>query len=122
MNNYVVAILIGVLMLAVITSGVEIADIDQSAETFIIKNNGIKTILMDGWKLVSIKGDGCFTFLEGFKLKPGEKIKITSSKNIEQPKLYTIKLPQINFWGSGSGARLYNAEHELVSEFYNKEN
>jgi hypothetical protein len=122
MNNYVVAIFIGVLMLAVMTSGVEIVDVDRNDETFIIRNNGLKPIVMDGWKLISIKENNSFTFLEGFKLKPGENIKITSGKYIEQPGLYTIKLPQINFWGEGSGARLYNAEDELISKFYIKEN
>jgi len=121
MNNYVVAIFIGVLMLAVMTSGVEIVDVDRNDETFIIRNNGLKPVVMDGWKLVSIKGDGCFTFLEGFKLKPGEKIKITSGKNTEK-KWMTISLPQINFWGEGNGAKLYNTENKLVSEFYIQEN
>lgn len=99
------------------TGDAKIISKDLGKEIVGIKNNGKSSINMSGWYLISVEGNQRFDFPDGYVLKPGATVYITSGKNAKnQPPTY-LKWTTANIWNnSGDMARLYNSQGVKVSE------
>ncbi|HZG70379.1 MAG TPA: S-layer homology domain-containing protein [Chondromyces sp.] len=100
-----------------VTGDARIVSKNLSTEVVAIKNNGNTSIDMSGWYLVSVEGNQRFDFPDGYILKAGATVYITSGPNAKhQPPAY-LKWTTANIWNnSGDMARLYNGNGVKVSE------
>lgn len=94
-----------------------ITNVDEAKEIVTMKNNGASNVNMTGWRLVSVEGNQTYDFPNGFVLKAGATVTVTSGPNaIHNPPSY-LKWTNGNIWNnSGDPAELYNAKGEKVSE------
>ncbi|CAM3889122.1 S-layer homology domain-containing protein [Aeromicrobium ponti] len=94
-----------------------ILNVDLDKEIVTIKNNDSIDIDMTGWKLVSVEGNQTYDFPEGYVLKSGATVYVTSGNNAQdQPPTY-LKWTGAYIWNNdGDAAELYNAEGVKVSE------
>lgn len=96
---------------------VSLVDVDLDNEIVTIKNNDTINVPMTGWKLVSVEGNQTYQFPDGYTLKAGATVYVTSGANAkDQPPTY-LKWTGAYIWNnSGDAAELYNAEGVKVSE------
>jgi hypothetical protein len=96
---------------------VSLVDVDLDNEIVTIKNNNTIDVPMTGWKLVSVEGNQTYQFPDGYTLKAGATVYVTSGANAkDQPPAY-LKWTGAYIWNnSGDAAELYNAEGVKVSE------
>ncbi|MFK2827208.1 S-layer homology domain-containing protein [Bacillus sp. B190/17] len=99
------------------TGDARIVSKDLAGEKVGIKNFGKANINMTGWQLVSVEGNQKYTFPDGYVLKPGATVYITSGQSAKhQPPTY-LKWTTANIWNnSGDMARLFNSNGVKVSE------
>jgi competence protein ComEC len=97
------------------TGNLKITALDFGKEIAFIKNMDTKDITMTDWKLVSVNGNQTFHFPDGFVLKAGQTVLITSGPNAAE------KLPSKLFWtekniwnNSGDSAKLYDPFGKLI--------
>jgi competence protein ComEC len=97
------------------TGNLKITALDLGKEIAFIKNMGTNDVTMTGWKLVSVNGNQTFNFPDGFVLKAGQTVLITSGPNAAE------KLPSKLFWtekniwnNSGDSAKLYDPFGKLI--------
>ncbi|WP_373484145.1 lamin tail domain-containing protein [Acetobacterium sp.] len=62
------------------SSGVTISELDKKAEYIVIKNAGTSAVDLNGWKIVSVRGNQTFTF-PAFSLAAGATVKSGDSAN-----------------------------------------
>jgi beta-lactamase superfamily II metal-dependent hydrolase len=98
-------------------ANVSLVDVDLDNEIVTIKNNNTIDVPMTGWKLVSVEGNQTYQFPDGYTLKAGATVYVTSGANAkDQPPAY-LKWTGAYIWNnSGDAAELYNAEGVKVSE------
>lgn len=100
-----------------VTNGVKITGVDLAGEMAIIKNQGTSDVNMTGWKLVSVEGNQTFNFPNGYVLKAGTTVTITSGSNAKESLPTYLKWTTANIWNnSGDAVELYNASGVKVSE------
>ncbi|RCW50011.1 thermonuclease family protein [Paenibacillus prosopidis] len=90
-------------------------EVDKSAELVTIKNTSNEPVTLDGWKLVSVRGNQTYPF-DPFVLNPQQKIVISSAD--EPPSDSSVlEWGEQNIWNNKESdpAELYNAYNELVS-------
>lgn len=96
---------------------VKITNVDLDKEIVTIKNEDTKDITMTGWKLVSVEGNQSFDFPEGFVLKAGATVYVTSGQSAKDQAPTYLKWTGAYIWNnSGDAAELYNAAGDKVSE------
>lgn len=84
-------------------------------EIVAIKNNGMESVNLMDWQLVSVEGNQIFNF-PNITLQPGDTIYITSGPEAKDGNGY-IQWTRRQIWlNSGDEARLINPEGEIVSE------
>ncbi|WP_404356511.1 S-layer homology domain-containing protein [Cytobacillus firmus] len=96
---------------------ISLVDVDLDNEIVTIKNNENIDVPMTGWKLVSVEGNQTYQFPDGYTLKAGATVYVTSGASAkDQPPTY-LKWTGAYIWNnSGDAAELYNAEGVKVSE------
>lgn len=90
-------------------------EVDKSAELVTILNTSNEPVVLDGWKLVSVRGNQTYPF-EPYVLNPQQKIVISSAE--EPPSDSSVlEWGEQNIWNNRESdpAELYNAYNELVS-------
>lgn len=90
-------------------------EVDKSAELVTIKNTSNEPVTLDGWKLVSVRGNQTYPF-DPYVLNPQQKIVISSAD--EPPSDSSVlEWGEQNIWNNRESdpAELYNAYNELVS-------
>jgi competence protein ComEC len=97
------------------TGNLKITALDFEKEIAFIKNMGTNDVKMTGWKLVSVNGNQTFNFPDGFVLKAGQTVLITSGPNavekLPSKLLWTVK----NIWNnSGDSAKLYDPFGKVI--------
>lgn len=98
--------------------------VDKAAESVIITNTTFEAINMDGWKLVSVRGNQTYTF-EPFELPGQGKLLILSGTNepddIDADAL-RLEWEVDNVWNNmeTDPAELYNENNELVALWEDK--
>jgi len=98
------------------TVSVEIISKDLEKEEVVIENNGNADVNMSGWKLISVAGNQTFTFPNGFILKKGQTVTITSGKNAYSNPPSVLKWTTANIWNnSGDAAKLIDSTGRVVS-------
>jgi hypothetical protein len=95
---------------------IEIVKLDKKLEYIILKNISDKSVNLDGWKILSVRGEQSFIF-EDFTLASGETVKVGDFARNEG----------IDFhWLDGRGtwnntksdpAELYNSNNQLVDRY-----
>ncbi|WP_061808952.1 S-layer homology domain-containing protein [Rossellomorea vietnamensis] len=97
-------------------ANVMISSVDVDAEVVTIKNNGKEDVDMTGWKLVSEEGNQSFDFPNGFVLKAGRTVHVTSGKYAaHNPPVY-LKWTGSYIWNNeGDSSVIYNAKGVKVS-------
>lgn len=95
-------------------------EVDKSAELVTIKNTSNEPVTLDGWKLVSVRGNQTYPF-DPYVLNPQQKIVISSA---DEPPFDSSVLEwgEQNIWNNKESdpAELYNAYNELVSVWEDK--
>lgn len=96
---------------------ISLVDVDLDNEIVTIKNNDTVDVSMTGWKLVSVEGNQTYQFPDGYTLKAGATVYVTSGASAkDQPPTY-LKWTGAYIWNnSGDAAELFNAEGVKVSE------
>lgn len=90
---------------------------DLAAETVGIKNTSNSNISMTGWYLISVEGNQRYDFPDGYILKGGATVYITSGSKAKTQSPTYLKWTTTNIWNnSGDIARLYNSDGVKVSE------
>ena len=98
------------------TVSVSIISKDLEGEKVIIKNNGNTDVDMSDWKLISVVGNQIFTFPDGFILKKGQTVTITSGKNAYSNPPSVLKWTNANIWNNkGDPAKLVDSEGRVIS-------
>jgi len=89
---------------------------DLKEEKVVIKNNDTVDIDMSGWELVSVKGDQIFKFPDGFVLKKGQTVTITSGSKAYEDSPKVLKWTIGNIWNNdGDPAELRDNKGRVVS-------
>ena len=95
---------------------VSIISKDLVGEKVVIKNNDTVDIDMSGWELVSVKGNQIFKFPDGFILKKGQTVTITSGPEAYDDPPKVLKWPTGNVWNNGGDpAELRDNKGRVVS-------
>ncbi|CAM3951363.1 thermonuclease family protein [Paenibacillus alkaliterrae] len=96
-------------------SGIVI-EVDKRAELVTITNTTNESITMDGWKLVSVRGNQTYPF-GPYELAPKQKVLISSAEESEAPVTNALEWGASNIWNNSESdpAELYNANNELVA-------
>lgn len=98
------------------TKELAISKLDKKAEYIVITNNGKDSVYLNGWKIVSVRGNQSFTF-EKFTLKPNSSVKVGDSKNNTDVDLHWLKGGGIWSNSKSDPAELYNAKGQLVDRY-----
>lgn len=97
-------------------NSIVITNIDLSKEICTIKNNSQKAVDMSCWKLVSEKGKQTYNFPDGFILKAGSTINITSGKKAKENGVNYLKWSGGYIWNNdGDPGKLYDNNGNLIS-------
>ena len=94
----------------------EITKVDKVNETVTIKNNSNKTIDLSDWYLLSYAGNQKYNFPEGYILKQGAEVNITSGKNAYEDGTTNLKWTTKNIWSNSKRdpAYLYNKDKNMI--------
>ncbi|HHW46946.1 MAG TPA: lamin tail domain-containing protein, partial [Clostridiales bacterium] len=85
-------------------------------ERVVIKNNDTVDIDMSGWELVSVKGNQIFKFPDGFILKKGQTVTITSGSKAYEDSPKVLKWTTSTIWNNdGDPAQLRDNKGRVVS-------
>lgn len=94
---------------------VEIISKDVHEEIVVIQNSSDQAVNLEGWELISVKGNQVFNFPD-INIAPGKKLSITSGPNAKIGAA-TLEWSKRQIWlNSGDAAQLVNAKGEVVSE------
>lgn len=95
--------------------GIELT-VDKRAERVTIKNTSYDKINMDGWKLVSVRGNQTYTF-DSVQLPARGTLRIYSSDQNAKPSQSVLVWEVDNVWNNHEPdpAELYNDKNELVA-------
>lgn len=97
------------------TGNLSITTLNLEKETVSIKNKGPNDVTMTGWKLVSANGNQTFDFPEGYILKTGQMVTITSGPNAIEKRPSHLLWSKGYIWNNTSDtAKLYNPFGKLV--------
>jgi len=89
---------------------------DLKGERVVIKNNDTVDIDMSGWELVSVKGNQIFKFPDGFILKKGQTVTITSGSKAYEDSPKVLKWTTSTIWNNdGDPAQLRDNKGRVVS-------
>lgn len=98
------------------TGNLKITALDLGKEKVSIKNFGTNDVSMTGWKIVSVNGNQTYTFPQGYVLKSGQIVTVTSGTNAIE------KRPSVLFWTKGyiwnnssDSAKLYDPFGKLLN-------
>ncbi|WP_051250895.1 thermonuclease family protein [Paenibacillus harenae] len=91
-------------------------EVDKQTELVTITNTTEKPIVMDGWKLVSVRGNQTYPFGR-YVLAPQKKVIITSADEPKGQDTGVLLWGATNIWNNKESdpAELYNTSNELVS-------
>ncbi|MFD5853622.1 lamin tail domain-containing protein [Cytobacillus pseudoceanisediminis] len=96
---------------------IKIKSVDLSKEVIAVKNEGYKDVTLTGWKIVSVEGNQTYYFPEGFVLKTGSTVFVTSGPGAKDQAPSYLKWTNANMLNNaGDVTRLYNPKGEKVSE------
>lgn len=90
-------------------------EVDKAGETVTITNSSVQDIDLDGWKLISVRGNQTYTF-EPYTLSPQGTVIVASGEDAVASD--TVLLWQVNnVWNNyePDPAELYNDNNELVA-------
>ncbi|MHA6484611.1 thermonuclease family protein [Paenibacillus sp. strain BS8-2] len=96
--------------------GVEI-EIDKRAELVTISNTTNNSINLDGWKLVSVRGNQTYTF-DSVQLPANGTLQVSSSDRTSKPNSNVVLIWEVdNVWNNNEPdpGELYNENNELVA-------
>jgi endonuclease YncB( thermonuclease family) len=96
--------------------GIELT-VDKRAELVTIKNSTYDSINLDGWKLISVRGNQTYTF-DSVQLPPRGEILISSSEKNAGPDSESMLIWEVdNVWNNyePDPGELYNENNELVA-------
>jgi competence protein ComEC len=97
------------------TGNLRITGLDLKNEIVFIKNMGTSDVTMTDWKLVSVNGNQTFEFPDGFVLKTGQTVLITSGSNAYEKRPSRLLWTEGNIWNnSGDSAKLYDPFGKLI--------
>ncbi|WP_394141280.1 S-layer homology domain-containing protein [Cytobacillus oceanisediminis] len=95
----------------------KLVSVDLDKEIAAIKNSGTTAVDMTGWKLVSVEGNQTYYFPNGYQLKAGATVYVTSGRNAKEQLPTYLKWTGAYIWNNeGDAARLYNSKGVKVSE------
>lgn len=92
-------------------------EVDKRAELVTITNTTYEPIDLDGWKLVSVRGNQTYTF-EPFELPGQGKLLLSSGADVINEEKASILIWEVdNVWNNQESdpAELYNENNELVA-------
>jgi competence protein ComEC len=99
-----------------VNRSIVISSINLAGEAVTITNKSAQNTDMTGWKLVSVKGNQTFTFPNGYILKAGASVKITSGPNATGNGGSILEWTTANVWNNdGDPGKLYDARGNLNS-------
>lgn len=85
-------------------------------EVVTVKNSGTVNVDMTNWTLVSVEGNQTYTFPNGFVLKAGSSVNITSGPNAVDNPPSSLKWTGAYIWNNdGDAAELYDQNGDLVN-------
>ena len=97
---------------------ITIVALDYGAEIVTIRNDDSKNVNMTGWKLVSVKGNQVFNFPDGYILKTGSTVLITSgAKAMEADGVLKWTVSNVHNNDEDDPAELYDMNGNKVSSF-----
>lgn len=93
-----------------------IVEVNKQNELVTISNTTNEAIVMDGWKLVSVKGNQTYPFTK-YELPPGEKVIVSSADQTAAERPGFLPWGATNIWNNSEPdpAELYNSYNELVA-------
>lgn len=96
---------------------IDLVTVNRETEVVTIKNIGSANTDMTGWKVVSVEGNQTYEFPNGYILKAGATVYVTSGRDAkDQPPTY-LKWSSAYIWNNdGDTARLLNSDGGLVEE------
>lgn len=97
---------------------VVILKVDYAEEIVTVKNEDKVDVNMSGWRLVSVKGNQVFNFPDGFVLKAGATVLITSGTGaVDGTGQLKWTTANVHNNDEEDPAELYNAASEKVSDY-----
>jgi competence protein ComEC len=97
------------------TGNLKITALDLGKEIAFVKNIGTTDITMTDWKLVSVNGNQTYKFPDGFVLKAGQTVLVTSGPNAVEKLPSKLLWTEKNIWNnSGDSAKLYDPFGKLI--------
>ncbi|MFC4778376.1 thermonuclease family protein [Paenibacillus sp. GCM10023252] len=97
-------------------------EVDKRGETVLLRNLSAKAIALEGWRLVSVRGEQSFQF-PSYELRPGASVTVSSTKTSSSSKpasnSTTLQWEASNIWNNTESdpARLYTAEGTLAAQW-----
>ncbi|WP_424765879.1 thermonuclease family protein [Paenibacillus sp. sgz302251] len=91
-------------------------EVDKRGEMVTIINSTNEPITLDGWKLVSVRGNQTYKFIP-YILKPEQEVIISSADEYDEYADNVLDWGSTNIWNNKESdpAELYNANNELMA-------
>ena len=91
--------------------------VDVRAETAVITNVGTQPVALEGWRLVSVRGNQVFDqFPPDLTLEPGDAVTVTSGSGAQDGGGF-IRWTRSNIWNNGGDpGQLFDVDGHLVAE------